>query len=295
MPAESEFTVIYDGDALRDGTIDVRDLAPALLGLGDLVAQTNREVTGGQVAVALRVRSDFERGSFEITLEIQQLYDQFVQIFSGPDATAWAAFMEILGISGLFGLFQLIKRANGRKPKTVVEISQTSKVRIEFEGERPVEVDKRVWRLFDNSQARRAIQAVVQPVMRSGIDILKFRRGGRETISVNKSEAEAFIAPETRQSETTSRSEKMLRIVSPSFKEDNKWRVNDGISTFYVFLEDPAFLARVQDGTEAFRKGDILHAVVETRQWKDGGELRAEHSIVQVLQHETPPHQKPLL
>lgn len=84
MPAESEFTVIYDGDALRDGSIDVRDLAPALLGLGDLVAETNREVTGGQVAVALRVRSEFERGSFQVNLEIGQLYERFVQIFLAP-------------------------------------------------------------------------------------------------------------------------------------------------------------------------------------------------------------------
>src|SRR6266568_6643178 len=143
MPAESEFTVVYDGDALRDGSIDVRDLAPALLGLGDLVGETNREVTGGQVAVVLRVRSEFERGSFHVNFDIEQLHDRFVQIFSGPDATAWSTFLTLLGISGVFGLFQLVKRAKGRKPRTVVEIEQTNKLRIQFEGDEPVEVDKR--------------------------------------------------------------------------------------------------------------------------------------------------------
>jgi hypothetical protein len=295
MPAESEFTVIYDGDALRDGSIDVRDLAPALLGLGDLVAETNREVTGGQVAVVLRVRSQFERGSFQVNLEIGQLYERFVQIFSSPEATAWATFLGLLGISGVFGLFQLVKRAKGRKPTAVVEIEQTNKVRIQFEGDQPVDVDKRVWRLFENSRARRAIQAVVQPLFHSGIEIFKFRHSNRETLSVNRSEAEDFIAPGNRSNETVSQSEKMLRIVSPSFKEDNKWRVNDGTSTFYVSLRDPAFLARVQDGSEAFRKGDILHAVLETVQWEEGGELHAEHSIIQVIRHESRPQQQPLL
>jgi hypothetical protein len=218
-----------------------------------------------------------------------------VQIFSGPDATAWAKFLTLLGISGALGLFQLVKRANGRKPTTVVEIEQTNKVRVQFEGDQPVDVDGRVWRLFENSRARRAIQAVVQPVLQTGIDILKFRHSGRETLSVRKSEAEAFISPQSRLGETVSQSEKMLRIVSPSFKKDNKWRVNDGTSTFYVWLPDPEFLARVQDGTEAFRKGDILHAVVETRQWEETGELYAEHSIIRVIRHESRSQQQSLL
>ena len=295
MPAESEFSVVYDGEALQDGSIDVHDLAPALLGLGDLVSEANREVTGGQVPVALRVRSDFERGSFHVNLEIGGLYQRFVEVFAGPDATAWATFLTLLGISGAFGLFQLIKLAKGRKPTTVVEIEESHKVRVKFEGEAPVDVDRRVWRLFENGRARRAIQSVVQPVLRSGIDVLKFRRAGRDTISVDKSEAEAFIAPVDRTNETVSHAEKILRIVAPSFKEDNKWRVNDGTSTFYAWLQDPAFLARVQDGTEAFRKGDILHVVLETTQWEDANELHAEHSIIRVNKHESRPQQQPVL
>ncbi len=85
MPAESEFSVVYDGEALQDGSIDVHDLAPALLGLGDLVSEANREVTGGQVPVALRVRSDFERGSFHVNLEIGGLISDSLR--SSPDLT----------------------------------------------------------------------------------------------------------------------------------------------------------------------------------------------------------------
>ena len=50
----------------------------------------------------------------------------------------------------------------------------------------------------------------------------------------------------------------------------------------------------MQSGHEAFRKGDILRVTLQTRQWLEGAELKAEHAIVKVLQHESAPEQQSL-
>jgi hypothetical protein len=44
-----------------------------------------------------------------------------------------------------------------------------------------------------------------------------------------------------------------------------------------------------------FRKGDILRVQLQTRQWLEGTELKAEHAIVKVIQHESSPEQQNLL
>ena len=84
-------------------------------------------------------------------------------------------------------------------------------------------------------------------------------------------------------------------IVAPSFQEGNKWRVSDGSRTIFVSIEDPNFIGAVQSGREAFRKGDILRVQLQTRQWLEGAELKAEHAIVKVLQHESGPEQQTLV
>ena len=47
-------------------------------------------------------------------------------------------------------------------------------------------------------------------------------------------------------------------------------------------------------GSEAFRKGDFLHVTLETRQWVEGADLKAEHGIVKVHRHESGPTQQKL-
>ena len=50
----------------------------------------------------------------------------------------------------------------------------------------------------------------------------------------------------------------------------------------------------VQTGKEAFRKGDLVHVELQTRQWLEGKELKAEHAIVKVHRHERGQEQQPL-
>ena len=79
-----------------------------------------------------------------------------------------------------------------------------------------------------------------------------------------------------------------LNIISLSFKDKNKWYVNDGQSTFYVTIEDLDFLRKI-DENEEFRKGDILKVLIRREQFlNEEQKLRTEYFIEQVIEHKKP-------
>jgi hypothetical protein len=294
---DASFSIVYEGEALATGTIDAKDLAPALLAFADLVDEARPAVPELPEQLTLRVRAGFERGSFEVHLELAKLYQQIVSLFSGQEASAWANLFQILGISGavglFLGLFQLIKRARGRK-YTAVTIERTERVTVTFEGDEPLEVDARVWKLFNLPRVRKAVERIIAPLRSPGIDTFKIRHKRQQALEVKQDEAPYFDAPTEHEGETVSSTDTRLVLVAPSFQEGNKWRVSDGSRTIFVSIEDPRFVHAVQSGREAFRKGDLLHVELQTRQWLEGTNLKAEHAILKVHRHERGPEQQPL-
>lgn len=294
MSALKSFSVIYDGEDIANGTIDVRDLAPSLLALADLVDNTAALALQDAPRYSLRVKSDFRTGSFEVGLEFARLYQQLVSLFSTQDAQAIASMLQILGISGAFGLLQLVRKSKGRKP-TKVTIERTERVSITFEGEEPDSVPISVFNLFKSFNARKAIERLVDPLNRDGVDILKFRANSEDCFVVKKDEVQYFKAPSDLEGETVTFSDTRLVIVSPSFIPQNKWKFYDGARNFFASIEDEEFVFEVQNGREAFRKGDMLFVSLKTIQWVEAGKLKVEYAIEKVHSHEPGPQQEDLL
>lgn len=285
---EQEFVISYTGDALVTGRMSVRELAPALLALSDIVEAAGRLELGDKGEVRLDIKAT-NIGSFEIVLQLVQSFPhQILDIFNSDSANALLNIVEVLGL-GTSGLFWLLKLARGRTPKRKLRVDDAN-VRIEFEDGDEVMVSKRTFELYSDVKVRRSAYDVVKPLQHEGIDGLYLGTGQPKhqapDLFIKKEDVDYFIPPVLGGKEILSiETEIHLSIVSLAFKEDNKWRVTDGNKEFYVRILDDEFTRRVQNGHAAFSINDVLRVRMLTQQWQTESGLKTEYVIVRVLEH----------
>ena len=70
----------YDGPALAAHSMDVSDLAPALLGLSEIAKIANRKINGDQSSVKVYISVDTEQKCFQFNIEIAQTLLQHVSL-----------------------------------------------------------------------------------------------------------------------------------------------------------------------------------------------------------------------
>lgn len=286
MEQQDVFQIKYDGPALTEGTIDVNDLAPALLALGDLFQEANQLLTKGEATISLKVKADFEKGSFTINLQvIQSCINRISDIFTGQEATALLNLLKIIGVTGLYGLFQFIKKAKGKKPNNAVIIEKTNKVRVEFEGDLPTEVQREVWELYNNPRARKATEKVVYPVTREGIDKFALEYKKERNVEIQKEEAKSFAPIEDERELSESTREVMLSIVALSFTDRYVWRFKLSQDTYFAaYIRDEQFQKRISAG-ENFSAKDLLYVRLKEKQKMVNGQLKVDYEILEVLDH----------
>ena len=68
---ETHLNIVYDGPAVADGSMNVRDLAPAMLAIGSLFEAANNVTNGQRARVNIKVRAT-SSGSFHILYEVLQ-------------------------------------------------------------------------------------------------------------------------------------------------------------------------------------------------------------------------------
>ncbi|AFQ52229.1 hypothetical protein GEM_5845 [Burkholderia cepacia GG4] len=284
------FNVVYDGPALGEHRMDVRDLAPVLLAIADLFASANKELNGEHSEVRLEVRGSFKAGSFHAELIfVQSLASQIRDLFAGPNASAFSnalAILAALGIVGGGGLIGLIRTLRGRQPHRTER--DGTNVKIWTSEQECFVVDEPIVRLYRNRAVRVSLQKVLSPLERDGIDSFGIVRDDIVELSIERDELGTFASsddPGEVVTDTIAR--KMLTLESVVFKDGNKWRVHDGTSAFYASLDDEQFIAKVDAG-ERFGKGDVL--VVDLRQTQiiSAEGLRNEYRIVKVREHRAP-------
>jgi hypothetical protein len=286
--AETAFDLKYDGPALESGRMPVRDLAPALLALGELFTEASAVVYPDRDPVALDIKATAE-GSFIIDLILQApgAWESVRDFFSSDDVTALVNLQNlVLGSGGLFALTVFLRgRVLGKNANAGV---QPGHIHITLPNGSEIDVPAEVLELYDSIRIRRAAREVVAPLARKGVDRLVIRPENSPPVTIEAEDLDAFDPPSA-DAETPlleRETELVVSIASVAFIEGNKWRLSDGDRIFYATVEDEAFLARIERGVESFRKGDMLRCrVLITQTSSDLEGLKTDYRVLEVLEH----------
>ena len=287
--------IAYVGGALDNGSIDVRDLAPALIAFSDLVENINSCLNGkGKIRVLLN-QDSMQRGSIDVTLYLESSSIlESAKLFMGfAEETGLKDLIEILGWGGTLtgGIFALIKLVKGRKIKNI-EHKPDNKVEITA-GDDVIATDEKTLKVYLDVNCRLNIEKIIRPLQNEGVDAFELRnptdkQDFNPIVSIRDSEMENFKAPAVKEidDETfapTPEIEIVTEIVTINFVE-GKWKLNDGTHNIWVTIQDEDFKKRVAQREFGFAKGDMLKIRYHVEQAIKGGKLTTEYIVSKVLE-----------
>jgi hypothetical protein len=287
MRSSANFRIIYDGTALTSHTLDVRELAPALLALGDLVESASHVLCGDKTKVKVEVKASFRTGSFGIDCILSQSFqNQVLAFFNSAEVTATlnaTALVALLFGTGK-GLVHVLKWLRGRTIKRIETKEKTATI-IMVDEDR-LEVEKAVIDLLRDRVVREEIARVLAPLEREGISSVGFGSDTEIAEVVTENEVSWFSVPPQEDILILEDVRKMaFSIISLAFKEDNKWRLHDGNATIHAAIADTVFLNRVDQNIETFAKNDILICQVRVKQWQTGQGAKTDYVVEKMLEH----------
>lgn len=296
--------IAYAGPALEEGTMDVRELAPALISFAELVENCYKAI-GGQEKIKVMLNEDsLRRGSFDITFFLDIDFLKEVKLFmesakeSGLDdlmtVLGWGP--TIAGVTG--GIVYVVKKIRGRKLKRI-EHQPNGKAEITLEDDERIGMSENTLKVFLSVDCRVSLEKVMEPLKKDGIDAFEIRDpqhadSKEPLVSVEKGERENFEAPPAEADEDGERETKeqtmLAHIISLNF-EQGKWRLSDGTNAFWASIVDEAFLNKIERGEVSFTKGDVLLIEYHLKQMVRAGKLTTEYIVSRVLEQKKAPKQ----
>ena len=132
--SRATFQIAYDGPAMAEHSMDVQQLGPALLSVGDLCREANTVIYGPDAPdVNVYVRANFDEGCFDITFDLIQNIKEIASIIRTSEATDAKTLLEWIGLIGggstavCTSLWAFLKWKKGRQINSTEEIKERNR------------------------------------------------------------------------------------------------------------------------------------------------------------------------
>lgn len=282
--APSDFYVRYDGPSVENGRMEVRHLAPALIGIAEAIQEAARLVdpTGPDVRVDITAT---ERGSFHVGLELLDLLKDGGDLLSGRPGTTLANFRALLldPVLGLFAYWRL------KKSNKVVEPEPDGSV-VFRQGDISLTFPAEVVTAGNSVSVRTSMSAALDPLADDpGITTCEIGFSSRTTAPnvLTRNDAYIFeVEPEPDQPIADDTFTAQLRIVKMAMEQGLAWQFDEGGRRMTARVSDDAFRSLASD---PFHIGDSLRAKVRRQQWDRAGRSTTQYEIIEVIKHEKAP------
>lgn len=276
---DQQLQVVYDGEALQAGVMDVRDLAPALLAFSELIDEANFVANEGNIQIRTMIRSEFRRGSFGLDIELvaRSVFDRLVMYANGPNVSAAVATIALVET-----FFKTIKWLRNRKGVVVRENDQ---LRIVAEDGEAQVITSEVAQVFESRPFRRAADRALNPLRSPGVTSFRIDHDGAAVVEVSTEEVEYFALAAIGEDTEVDEYEGTYNLETVQLESGRKWRLGDGTSSFTADMVDEDFRRRIDRGEVRFSKFDTIRVRIRRTRWAAGGVFKTNHEILRVLDH----------
>lgn len=282
--AKYEFSVRYAGDAIVDGRIPIKYLAPSLLSLSEALQEYQTIAYPYQEPVSLDIKATDE-GSFIVDLLLvngKDLLSQAIDMFTGKESDAIQALIAI--VTGFSGAIAFIKKLSKSTPTAKEEVGG-GEIKIIFDDKTSLTVPKEAYTASKNIEFRKRTKEFVKPLDKAGINTIEVIRESEESLTITKEDKISFEVPELKETELDPTEATMyLQIINISFAGE-KWKLTDGSKPFYAKIEDKEFVTNVKNNKTQFGANDTLKVLLRTNQKITSSGLKPEYAVIKVLQH----------
>lgn len=299
--------VRFSGPALKDGLMDAREFAPAVVGLADLIEDSASALYGDDVRARVLLSSGFRPGSFIADFQVH--LNGFMQVSAfavGVHAMGLTPLVKAIGIhaSASFNLLRLMRLLRGRPIPNKLELENGNiEINVEGDNNMVLVVPPEVVTLYESDTVKRSLYAFSRPLQNEGIEQIQFRKGRTVVERIYEQDliyleaAAKRLSPSSHEEPTSEDVSESVDVITVDllqgvFSERESFRFFDGENKFYARITDQGWWRRIHQRLDGYYEGDRMRVRRASRQLVDErGNLHREHEIVEVLDHKHRPGQ----
>lgn len=299
--------LIYRLEGRIEDGVDVFDLAPLLLSIGEIIQEGNKVLFPNGKDLAVNIKP-FKEGSFiiDIALLHKDLLQAILDFTLNPsnDAENIKELLKALGIIGGegVGLVQLVKFLKGKIP-SLIQLKDGRFIIFNFENKK-ISIDQSVHKLYTNPVIGQEINRIGKIISTDNIEkvesYIREERGAGGT-EIRKEDAEYLkqYTPGKMEQQEKTIENKVVVFLNPkrgSFEgEGNSWSFRKGGHREEIItatIKDNDFLKQIESGRVRLVHTDLLKVEMLEKQKVIGNEVvSVTNDILKVIDYVESPKQ----